>query len=264
MHYFQPYNSIGHYGAYAGLGAAMIPYGEADTDPMVVEGEQQVTVGQLAQAASGPVADALAGGRGKGFQAAASGVRTGAAVGGLLASSAVAGSTVVGVPVGLGLAAAAGVVAFVAHMRKGRMTRAQAKKLAKKLKLKHATEVLGWTRRVLQASPAKRKKMRSHLRAQIKRVKKVKSKRGVGKVFARIGNPGSLFRNTNREKLKLLVVNAVIDIDRAAARGMAEHEGPPPKALPWEGLGLEGGIAGVLPWLVGGALFFIVLAAVRK
>lgn len=230
---------------------------------------------EVAHAAAG----AAAGIRGKAGGAAASGIETAVTVGtlasgagvsgtvgGLLTSAGVAGATGIGVPVGLALGVAAGVVAFVAHMRKGRMTRRQARALAKKLHIPHANQVLGWTRRVLQAQPPKRMKMRSALRRQIKRVKKIKSKRGIAKAWARATNPGSLLRNQQREKLKLLVVNTVIGIDNAAARGMAEQAGPPPADVGFfEGLGLPGaGISGVLPWFIGGALFLIVMAAARK
>lgn len=176
---------------------------------------------------------------------------TGTAVGTLLAGAGITSSTGVLAPVGIGLAAVAGIVALVATLRKGRMTRRQALALAAQMGIPEATEVVGWTRRVLSAPIAKRPKLAVRVIQQLQN-----QRRSFGGKLLR---PASLFRSSKRLRAKLAVVSAVVAIDRAAAAGQAPPPGPPPAPSPLDYLDSDT----VLP-IVGSVLLLAVIVTVLK
>lgn len=108
--------------------------------------------------------------------------------------------------VGGALAAAGGTVALVAAIGDNKISKAAAVKAAKKLGIKDAKSVPGFTKRAMKWAPAKRAKVLARLQKALDRKKR--------------GSVLSIFRSRNRLEAKVQVLRALqkIEHDKQAAR----------------------------------------------
>jgi hypothetical protein len=173
------------------------------------------------------------GGAAIGKGAAAAGTVGATAVQGLiLAAGASSAVPVAGWIVAGGLALAAGTIAFVSAMRKGRMSRRDAIAKAQALGLPEAASVPGFTVKLMNATSDQRVKLAFKVESQLKRKQK-----------AGIKGPGTWFRKEDRLDAKLALIGAVEAYDMAQKRGAVPTAAPPPVNMyadtnTWLGLGL--------------------------
>lgn len=219
--------SYGQYGNWNGgsLGYSAAAQAVLNQQGMTVTGpNDDVAAGRQALVGSGISAGSSlvqgAAGSGRGGQALASGVKAtaGAAsiattVGPMLVAAGVVNAIpVAGQIAAVGIAVTAGVIALVVSLRKGHMTKAQAKALVAKYGLSD-DDLPHYTIRVMRMKDAKRKIKLAKLRRKYKKM--TKKRKGLGKVTGRVTTIG---RSKKRVKEKMEILATVIAFDRAESK----------------------------------------------